>query len=404
MEEYLDIIDKIEHYRRFGRETGLALTGKLLEHTGRFTLPYIHIAGTNGKGSTAAFLNSILIKAGYKVGLFTSPHLIDFTERIRVNNECITREHACAIADRIFKISEENGIEAGMFDYCTVIGCEYFKEKNVDIAIMETGLGGRFDSTNAIGIPVAAAITPIGLDHMAILGNTIKEIAGEKAGIIKDGVPVAIGPQEPDAMEVLLNAAIKAGSDIYKADVKRSEKYTLGLLGRYQLENAATALCVVDILRDKGYAISEENVVLGLKEARWPGRLDRLFEGTNVFIDGAHNIHGVKALKESLVTMFPGQKIRFLMGVLSDKDYRSMLSEMVPIASRIDTVTPPGERALQGNELSKVINEMGVPSEFKPDLKAALTELKKMPADEPACIFGSLYFVGEIMEILQKMS
>lgn len=429
----MDIIEQIENSRRFAKEPGVVLTGRLMEGRLPWKIPYIHIAGTNGKGSTAAFLASVLQECGYRVGLFTSPHLIDFTERIRVNGVQITREEACRLAEKVCGEAETLGMEAGMFDYCTVMAVDYFTEQNCDIAIIETGLGGRLDSTNALGVPELSVITPIGLDHVQILGGTIEEIASEKAGIIKQGAPAVIGKQVPEALAVLervcreksvkyrlaeeggehgnaggevdvRNAASGVNFENIGKDGSAScvDDLRLGLRGAYQRENAATALACVEALRERGWKLSPEAVLTGLANARWPGRLEQVWEEPVILLDGAHNLHGVKALKKSLEKLYPGGKYHFLMGVLADKDYREMFEEMLPLAERIDTVTPESARALQGEELSKLIRGRGVPSEFHPDMKEAFWQLKALPGEKRVCIFGSLYFIGEIEKMIKN--
>lgn len=246
MYSYEEVLDQIENGRRFGNRPGVEITGIMLEQMGQPQngMPFIHVAGTNGKGSVCAFLTSVFREAGLKVGTFISPHLIDFEERIMVDGRQISREDVTRIGNVL--LEQEFGVTPTMFDYCVLMAVLYFKEQNCDLVIMETGLGGRLDSTNALGNPVVSVITRIGYDHMNILGNTIEEIAQEKAGIIKAGVPVVIAPQESEALAVLQRAAAAKGVRarcVQENDLQRAKAVQPGLLGAYQRENAATAMC-----------------------------------------------------------------------------------------------------------------------------------------------------------------
>lgn len=404
-----DVITKIENMTRFNKEPGKILTGKLLaaraeDGMAPWGVPFIHVAGTNGKGSTTAYLSTILQKCGYRVGMFTSPHLIDFTERLQVNGVQITRERACELAEAALESGLRRGIEGGMFDYCVVMAVEYFAEQGCDIAVMETGIGGKLDSTNCLGVPVVSVITPVGMDHMSILGNTVEEIAAEKAGIIKNGAPAVLAAQVPAADQVLTAACAEQEVAVYRGPDYREKAagLTLGLTGSYQVDNAATALAAVAALREQGWNLPEDKVIEALAETRWPGRLEKISSHPDVYLDGAHNMHGVKALRASLAQLYPDRKLNFLMGVLADKDYMEMLEEMLPLAARIDTVTPDSGRALQGAELSRLIQARGIPSKFYENTQEALAAMKQAGPDDVICIFGSLYFIGELEAMLQE--
>ena len=250
MYSYEEVLDQIENGRRFGNRPGVEITGIMLEQMGQPQngMPFIHVAGTNGKGSVCAFLTSVFREAGLKVGTFISPHLIDFEERIMVDGRQISREDVTRIGNVL--LEQEFGVTPTMFDYCVLMAVLYFKEQNCDLVIMETGLGGRLDSTNALGNPVVSVITRIGYDHMNILGNTIEEIAREKAGIIKAGVPVVIAPQESEALAVLQRAAAAKGVRarcVQEKDLQGAKALQPGLLGAYQRENAATAMCAAQV-------------------------------------------------------------------------------------------------------------------------------------------------------------
>ena len=409
MEKREDAVTKVENSKRLYKEPGVLMEGKLLEEKRRAegfsrTIPFIHLAGTNGKGSTAAFLASVLKTCGYRVGLFTSPHLVDFTERIQVNGVPVTRERACELAEQAFETARAAETDAGMFDYCTLMAVSYLQEQQCDIAVIETGMGGRLDATNALGVPIVTVITPIGFDHMQQLGGTLKEIAGEKAGIIKPGTHVVLAAQEKEAEQVLVEACQKnevpyvlAGKAPRQAE---RSAWKLGLKGEYQKENAATALEVVDTLKQIGWKLPETLVEQGMAEAKWPGRLERVWTEPEIFLDGAHNMHGVRALKKSLQTLYPGKQFHFLMGVLADTDYQEMVEEMIPIAKRIDTVTPESSRALQGEELASLVRRKGLSSYCYENAKEALYGMWHAPKEDTICVFGSLYFIGEIKGLL----
>ncbi len=407
-----DAVTRVENSKRLYKEPGVRMMGELLAEKNRaegfsWKIPFIHLAGTNGKGSTAAFLASVLKACGYRVGLFTSPHLVDFTERMQVNGVPVTREHACKLAEQAFATARAAGIEAGMFDYCTLMGVSYLEEQQCEIAVIEAGMGGRLDATNALGTPIVTVITPIGFDHTQQLGTTLAEIAGEKAGIIKAGTHVVLASQEREAQEILTAACQEKGVPYVLAGETDAfsgrTAWKLGLPGEYQKENAATALAVVDVLRQIGWDLPEDLVERGMAEARWPGRLEQVWEKPEIILDGAHNIHGVRALRKSLEALYPGKKFHFLMGVLADKDYEEMVEEMLPLAERIDTVTPESSRALQGEELAEVIRKKGIASHCYNHAEEAFTAMRQAPREETICVFGSLYFIGAIEEICNNL-
>lgn len=400
-------LEKIQELKRNGQEEGIVTAGHLLEeetaagryHPGR--IPYIHVAGTNGKGSVCAMLMNVLTAAGLKCGLYTSPHLVDFTERIQIGGKKIPHERADELAARMLDVAARTGISGNMFCYATVMAAEYFEETDCSIAVIETGLGGRYDATNALGTPELCVITPIGMDHMQLLGSTIEEIACAKAGIIKSGVPVVTGRQEAAAMKVLEKECAKKGCTLFKADAESSDfPYRSGLSGLYQKENALTALKALEVLGGRGLYVSEAARAEGFASVKWPGRFQKIGSRPDIILDGAHNSHGVNALHDALNAAYPGQKIHFLMGVLADKDYGDMVDIISDIALRIDTVTPDSLRALDGNTLSELIRARGLQSVCYDSTPAAVKDIQNSDPDIPACIFGSLYFIGEIEKIM----
>ena len=406
MYSYEQVLDKIENGRRFGNQPGVELTAVMLKQMGQPQkgLPFVHVAGTNGKGSVCAFLTSIFREAGWKVGTFTSPHLVDFEERILVNGVKIEKEDVTRLGNQL--LNQDFGVTPTMFDYCVLMAVLYFKEQNCDVAVIETGLGGRLDSTNALGVPEVSVITRIGYDHVNILGDTLQEIASEKAGIIKEKTPVVLSMQEPQALQVLQKDAKKKQAEcvcVEEADVAYAEKLKPGLLGAYQRENAAAAVLAARIYEkkhpaDETYTGQEwENVIArGIHKAIWPGRMEIINRQPFLLADGAHNSNGVEALRESLVALFPGEKFHFIMGVMADKDYEKMIKELLPLATDFVTVTPESSRALQGEALAEDIRAKGIPAH-------AITEVAKIPSllrkDEKTIALGSLYFIGELKAV-----
>ena len=414
---YSEVISIIENTRRFGTLTGYEVSKSILEQLGnpQSGIPFVHVAGTNGKGSTTAFLCKILEQTGKKIGMFTSPHLITFEERIRINGEYISKEDVTRLGNLL--LETKFSVSPTMFDYCLAMAMLYFKEQQCDLMVIETGIGGRYDSTNALGIPEVAVITKIGFDHTAVLGNTIEEIAGEKAGIIKPGVSVVTSMQEPAAEGVLYDNFVKMNAvQYYKishSDILYAKSLPMRMTGEYQLENAATAIAAAKILFEKwngesSFEISEnqqeEFIKKGIAETFWKGRMEIVNEDPFFMIDGAHNGHGVHALSESLKALYPGEKFHFIMGVMADKDYEEMIEELLPLAIDFVTVTPESSRALQSEDLAECIQKKGVPARFVKNMEEAILPLltQKDVTVEKTIAFGSLYFIGAIEAMLEK--
>lgn len=398
--KYEEVREKIENSHRFGNLPGVEVTGRMLNILGQPQdgLPFIHVAGTNGKGSTCAFLNSILTEAGLRVGCFTSPHLFDLEERIMIGNQMISKADVTRLGNQL--LSLDYGVIPTMFDYCLVMAVLYFREKKCDVAIMETGLGGRLDSTNALGKPAVAVINRIGYDHMEILGNTLEEIAEEKAGILKSGVQAVFAPQDDDALAVLLQHA--KGMLVTKEDMEQVAAMKPGLQGAYQLENGAAAMLAARVLREESKIpmlgeMTEESfekaIHVGIQRAVWPGRMEILSRQPFLMVDGAHNSNGIHALRTSLEQMYPQERFHFVMGVMADKDYEEMIEELLPLAIDFVTVTPETNRALQGEELAVRIRKRGIPARSVRNIEEVpylLSEKEKNIA------LGSLYFIGEL--------
>lgn len=387
------MIDKIENSRRFGNLPGVEVTKRMLATLGnpQDGLAFIHVAGTNGKGSTCAFLTNILAKAGLKCGCFTSPHLIHFEERITVDQQMIPKEVVTRLGNELLSI--DFGVTPTMFDYCLVMAVLYFKECGCNVAVMETGLGGRLDSTNALGNPMVAVITRIGYDHMAILGNTLTEIASEKAGILKENVPAIFAPQEEEALAVLRK---HPGTLVSSEDMEKVAFMKPGLMGEYQLENGAAAMLAAQkFLSQIGFDEERADAAIeaGIHTAIWKGRMEILSREPYLMVDGAHNSNGIHALKTSLMKLYPDEKFHFVMGVMADKDYEKMIEELLSLAIDFVTVTPESSRALQAESLAEKIRSQGIPARSM----ASVADVLTLPrVGEKTIALGSLYFIGEL--------
>ena len=413
--EYEEIVTAIMGRRRFGKACGRQVAEELLA---RLNCPergmrVIHIAGTNGKGSTAAFVSSILQAAGFCVGQFTSPHLVDFTERIQVNGRQISREDAARLGQRLLDLPME--LECTMFDLCLGMALLYFRERHCDFVVLETGLGGRLDSTSGLSqVPLVSVVTNIGLDHVQILGDTLEEIAAEKAGIFKPGTEAVFGKMAATARRVLIKRCEELGIPWRDAGeleerIRSGEEAVeprLGLFGAYQRQNAATAAAVFDVIAERCPKLlgemSEEkrrNILLeGLERTVWPGRMEILSEDPFLLVDGAHNPQGVAALAESLRQAYPGEQFLFVAGILADKDYEGMLEIMIPLARRFYTVTVESSRSLQGQAVAEYLKGKGQDAVYIGDLadclRTVLAEGKQ--TGKRIVAFGSLYFIGSL--------
>jgi dihydrofolate synthase/folylpolyglutamate synthase len=289
-----------------------------------------------------------------------------------------------------------------MFDYCLLMAVLYFQEQHCDVAVFETGLGGRLDSTNALGRPEVAVITRIGYDHMAILGDTLEKIAAEKAGILKPGVPAVFAPQEPQVRKVLQRAG--TGVTVGDREMRQAVKMQPGIPGAYQLENAAAAMVAARIYLERTKpdlerGVREQIIERGMKQARWEGRMEILSEHPYLMVDGAHNSNGIHALCHSLEQMYPKEKFHFVMAVMADKDYEKMVEELLPLSIDFVTVTPESTRALQGEQLARTIQERGVAARSVQSVE----EVRTLPVEgEKTIALGSLYFIGELKKLWQR--
>ena len=411
---YLDEVSK------YGSVLGLENMRELLGRLGnpQDDLKFIHISGTNGKGSVLAYLSTILSGGGYRTGRSISPTLFSYRERIQVDEQKIEKEslahHVTAIAKAIEEMKAENAGNPTAFEVETALAFLYFKEKDCDIVVLETGLGGALDATNIIKTTVMEVIAPISMDHMEFLGDTLEKIAMQKAGIIKPHTAVVSASQEPDAKKVLDHVCKENQCSIYMVDpaqitdvlydveeqqfsYKNWKNVKITLAGSYQILNAALALEGVEELRRLGYHLTDEQVRQGLYRAVWRGRFTLLSKNPAVIIDGAHNPGAAKELKHSLDLYFKGKDLYYIFGVFQDKDYQEVIRLTAPLAKHIITVQTPGNpRALPANELKEAVQAVNPSVEAAQSIQEAVKKSLQLAKNEDAIIiFGSLSFLGE---------
>lgn len=421
-----DAVAYINEPRWHTMSLGLERIRELLNGLGdpQKRLRFVHVAGTNGKGSTCVCMASILKAAGYKTGLFTSPYIEHFEERIRVNGVPISSEELHAVTLKVRDVAEAMVDHPTEFELMTAVAFEYFAEQGCDVVVAEVGLGGRLDSTNCIDTVEASLIAPISYDHCALLGDTLAQIAAEKAGIIKDGVAVASAPQEADARQALEEMAKDHHTPIHFVDpsavegsndsfsYKGVQNLSLSLRAGYQRFNAALALEGCFILRDKGWVISDDAIRVGLTEAQWPGRFELAHRAPDIIIDGAHNKHAIEHLVEELEDRYPLRRIIFCMGVMADKDYRSMLEMLAPHAKAFVCYAPPLDRALPAKKLAAQVCAVLAQQEPGEADHGCLVESAASAAQAVArvnalanehdvvCFCGSLYGIASVKEAL----
>lgn len=432
-----DPIAYINEPRWMESRLGLDRVRDLLDRLGRpqDKLRFVHVAGTNGKGSTCAYLASILQAAGLRTGLFTSPYLITFEERIRVDGANITLDELTETTLLVKEQAEAMPDHPTEFELMTAVALTHFARCACDIVVLEVGLGGRLDSTNVIAAPDVAVVARIGLDHTKLLGTTLGAIAGEKAGIIKPGSRVVTWPQEPEALAAVEAAAASCGDPLTMPDFARlqvsdvewdapggpTRPFSYGrharlrtkLLGTYQPANASLAIEAAEALCACGWSISDEAIASGIAAAAWPGRFEIVQAGEGepaIVVDGGHNPQGAQALADSLRDVFPGRKPVFIIGVLEDKDYPAMLETVLPLGSAFVTVAPDNPRALPAANLARAVRWTGqdmlgcsacVSPSVARDMADALAKARELAGPQGLiCAFGSLYSVGALKELL----
>ena len=407
------ILNYMYRLERFGMKLGLEVITDLLQHLGNPHLKFksIHIAGTNGKGSTCAFLASILQEAGYKTALYTSPHLVKFNERIKVNGKDISDQDLAFLAKKIKKIAEQHKIEPTFFEFTTALAFLYFAQQKVDIAVIETGLGGRLDATNVLN-PFISVITTISFDHQKHLGDTLEKIAQEKAGIIKQEGMMVTGERSPAAVAVFRKECQKKHASLFilGRDYKIIESnlhrqvfessgnyYEIKLLGEHQIHNALLATLTIELLREKGINCSTKDIQQGLKNASWPGRLQ--FFGKNILVDCAHNVEGMKTLVEFLQKL-PRRKV-LILAIAEDKDIPEMVSLIVPLFKTV-ILTQGNYKPASLEVLEKEVRKYTSKVLASPQSSAAVQKAIPLAGNYLIVVTGSIYMVGDVMKELQN--
>lgn len=422
---YEEAMNFIQNTNKFGSVLGLDNIRELLERLGnpQDQLRVVHIAGTNGKGSTLAFLAGIFRESGYRAGRYVSPASFSYEERFRINEENISKKDLCFYMEKIKNVAEEmvkDGLShPTMFEIETALSFLYFLDKKVDVVLLETGMGGRLDATNVVKKPIATVIASIGMDHMQFLGDTLEKIASEKAGIIKEGCPVISYDNTKEVNEVIKNKAkqmhakvtfvnsagirvlqesLNGESFSYRSsDGRWYEKIEIPLLGRHQINNAALALETLNVIKNY-YCISDFQTEDGMRKTIWRGRIEILEREPMVICDGAHNPDGAKSLLSFLQNNFTNQRLIYIMGVLSDKDYEQMVQILAPAADKIYTVAPDNPGALSSRELCNCISKYHQNVEERQRLAECLSEVRqKAEKDDVIIICGTLSFQNELI-------
>lgn len=422
MMTYSQAVKKINSLLKFGSRPGLDRIETLLDKMGRpqDKAKFVHVAGTNGKGSVCTILSGVLRAAGYKTGLFISPFIIDFRERIQIGGEMIPEQALCEITEAIMPLVEEMAAQDEIiteFELVTAIAFEWYARSRCDIVVLETGLGGLLDCTNVIGTPLASVITSISLDHTAVLGNTLEEIAYQKAGIIKPGGKTVFYPQQEEVNRVIKKAAGEQGSRLYSADkyepalvsstVKgtrlnfQGQELSIPLIGAHQVKNAAAALAALAALRDSGLTIPDTAVKEGFANAFIPARLELMGENPLVLLDGAHNPGGMKALSDAVKTYCKGKNTVCVIGMLRDKDSVTSLSYIKGLFSTVIALSPDNPRAMPAEEFAREAGayfDMVIPMH---DREHAIKRAFELAGEDGAVVVcGSLYLAAELRPIL----
>lgn len=422
------IIDRIHEFNRFGMVLGLDRMEELLRRLGnpQDDLKVIHVAGTNGKGSVSKYLEEGLSACGYKMGLYTSPYIETFNERIRYDGADISDEDLEYYGQKVVSAAEAmvaDGLDSPTeFEVVTAIAFLYFAGRQADITILEVGLGGIGDSTNVVKSPLASVITSISYDHMAQLGSSLAEIAVNKAGIIKTGCPVIANVPQRDAAKIIARKAYAMGSRLYdisgiraavsdetpfsqKVSMELYEKsysdVEISMVGRHQAENLKTALATLEILRKSGAVkLDREALYEGLKRARQPGRFEVISEDPLVIIDGAHNEAGAQALQETMAQHFARKKILLVAGILADKEIDSIVKFLTKITDHIIVTEPDNPRKLAAEKLAEHVADFDVAAEAVSDVEAAVHRAKELADDYDVILFaGSLYLIGDVRRL-----
>ena len=419
--DYKEALAYINGVAFFGSKPGLTRIRELLEkldnpQTG---LKFVHIAGTNGKGSCAAMTASVLKAAKYKTGLYTSPYLYRFNERMQINGKEIPDDVLAELVGRVKPIAEAMEDHPTEFELMTAVALLWYQQEKCDIVVLEVGLGGRFDATNIIESPEAAVIMNIGLDHTAILGDTLEQIAFEKAGIIKKGCDVVLFQQSEGVTEVVRRRCEEEGATLRIPDFSqihsefdslygqsftyKGEAYALPLLGAHQLKNAAVVLELAEVLRARGWKLEQSDVEHGLYAVSWPGRFELLSDEPLFVVDGGHNPQCAQTVADGLRRYFPDKRRILLLGILRDKDYAEVTDILDPVADEYICITPSSGRALPAAELAEHLKRYGKPVTVCDSIKDGVSAaLDRSDGDSVVCAVGSLYSVGEIRACFER--
>lgn len=417
----------LEQTYKLGRKLGLDNIHQLLEELGRpdKDLKLIHVAGTNGKGSTCAMIYSMLRQAGYSVGFYSSPHLIKYNERFSVDGEMISDDDLAALITRVKQavtaMTKKGHTHPTEFEVLTAAGLLYFKQRGCHFGVIEVGLGGRLDATNAILNPVCSVITPVEIDHTSFLGDSLSEIAHEKAGILRKGVPAVIAPQKPEARKEIERVAKQTDTPLIQVKIPpkaiessdlsgtvfswQDKQYKLKQLGSYQVENAITALTVMDTLRKLGeLKITDYRMKQGILHTKWPGRLEKIASGPDIFIDGSHNPHGAKTLKDTFSRVCRERRCIGVFGMKEDKDVAGVLEQTAGLFEHVIATEPNSETKHSAEEIAAELAKFGVATTVEPDLVQAFELAKNMAAKDDIIIaYGSFYLIGDIRELVVKL-
>jgi dihydrofolate synthase / folylpolyglutamate synthase len=426
---YKEAIDYIEKTGKFAMNLGLERIQRLcaLMEMPQSKLKVIHIAGTNGKGSTTTFIASVLISQGYKVGIYTSPFLERFTERIKINDTEISEEEIVKLVIEmrpyIDRLQEEGLEHPTEFEIITAAAFKYFCDRSVDFVVLEVGLGGRYDATNVVN-PLLGIITTISYDHIDILGDTLGKIAYEKAGIIKENIPMVVYPQEKEAMDVLMKVMVEKNAKAYFTEDVKFELVSntiegivlnvtgedfysdlkIKLLGEHQILNALTALKGIEVLKALGFRIDRASIYRGFENAVWPGRFEIIAANPYIVLDGGHNPQCIDAIVSAVMKYFNDKKVRIVCGMLRDENYEEMVKSLIKISEDFITAAPNNPRALTAGELKDVIKKYGKNVLEAENIKAAvILGLSNVKKDEVLLFCGSFFMIGEVRTFLKEL-
>ncbi len=410
---------QLQGYARFGVDLGLDRIKSVLSNLGdpQKKVPIIHVAGTNGKGSVCAYLSSVLSAAGYKTGRYTSPHLVSWTERICIDGQPISWQALQTNLNVVESAVSKDGPVPTQFEIFTAAAWQYFAAQQVDIAVIEVGLGGRLDATNVCDRPLATVIVSISRDHWQRLGNTLAEIAGEKAGILKPGVAAIAGPLPSEAAAVVTHRANEVGApltwvspakeinqdtlDSINSDALRYDgiEYPQSLLGEHQKVNSACAIAAIQSLRQQGWTISDKAIVQGMRNVRWPGRLQKAqWQGHALLIDGAHNTDAARSLRKYIDRTYPDHAITWLMGMLETKDHQEVFQALLRPKDRLHLVPVPGHLSAQPEDLRAIAQTVCPQIAYSQTHINLETALPVAVQTQPVVLCGSLYLIGQFYE------